>query len=115
MTQSLITVRETIFERIRECRQDIIQGKVDLSGIEQGVRAYCEAVASLPLDIAREHQPHLEALAGEVEALNMDLTVARDAVCGELDALDRLRQASAAYQRSDAMSHSYLKNKKGGA
>jgi hypothetical protein len=103
---------EAIFDRVAECRKQLHEGKADLAGVEDGVRAYCEAVAALPADESRKHAEKLSRLTEAMEALGGELTKARDLAQDELQAFDRLRKASNAYLKSDAMGRQYIQSKK---
>jgi len=96
-------LKQAVFELVAECRQRLLAGEVNVSEVERGVRAYCEAVAHLPAEEGRLHAKDLESLMREVTALGDSLVAAHDVVRKELEALARLKQANVAYQKSDAI------------
>jgi hypothetical protein len=96
-------LREAVFKKLARCREDIAHGTADLSGLEDSVRAYCEAVAALPKPEGAGHAKDLQLLMDEIGALGLELKEARDAVGRELEGLSRLREANVAYSRSDAI------------
>jgi len=96
-------LKQAVFELITECRQRLTQGQVDVSEVERSVRAYCEAVAALPVDQGRAHTQDLTDLMTMVTTLSDELVLARNAVNAELRALDNLKKANVAYQKSDSI------------
>jgi hypothetical protein len=103
MVETAETLKEAVFRRVAECRAGLESGGADMAGLEQSVRAYCEAVAALAKDQGFQHVAPLESLMKEVTALREDLSAAREAICQELTGLSRLKHANVAYQKSDAI------------
>jgi len=96
-------LKNAVFEQVAQYRRSLGEGRTDLSGLEDGVSAYCDAVAALPRDEARLHAQDLEALMREISALGEALKAAREGIRMELAALGRLKQANVAYSKSDAI------------
>ena len=97
-------LKQAVLELVGECREQLARGMVaDVSQIERGVRAYCTAIAALPLGEGRTHAQDLETLMKLMTELSDEMVSARDAVRAQLEALGRLQKASNAYQKSDTI------------
>jgi regulator of replication initiation timing len=107
-------LKEAVFKQVAEYRQGLSEGLTDISGLEDGVRSYCEAVAALPVEEGRLHAQDLSDLTREVAALGAELKEAHAGVRSELAGLGRLRQANVAYSKSDAIGPVHRRKKEEG-
>lgn len=97
------TLRQAAFDQVAQCRKSIEEDQINLSGLEESVRTYCLAVAALPKDQGVLHEEALQSLMLEVEALNLELKRAQDAVAVELAGLGRVKKANLAYHKSEGI------------
>jgi len=94
-------LKKSVFDLVEECRENLKNGRLDVSQVEHSVRAYCEAIAALPPEEGAKHRQSLEDLMTVVSKLGEELIAARDSVKHELNSLERLRKATVAYSNSD--------------
>jgi len=99
-SQSTDKLREAAFSCVAECRQNLKEGRSDLSGLERSVRDYCVAIAALPKEEGVAQEAHLKALMQEVERLSQELARMQEAIRQELAGLGRIQQANVAYHKS---------------
>ncbi|HEU5046574.1 MAG TPA: hypothetical protein VFT64_01890 [Rickettsiales bacterium] len=97
------TLKKATFDLVAECRENLRKGNVDLSGVENSVRAYCQSIAALPMEEGLQHREDLNALMEQVTLLGEELVAARDSVQTELGRMERIRKANVAYQTSDGI------------
>lgn len=93
-------IRDNVFELVSSSRRMLQQGMVDISPVEHGVRAYCEAVSSLSKDEARQHSADLTRLTNEITELEKDLKAAYEVVQRKLTELGQHQKAHTAYKKS---------------
>ena len=93
MAQSADKLREAAFSCVAECRQNLKDGRSDLSGLERSVRDYCLAVSALPKEEGGAQEVYLKALMQEVERLSQELTKMQEAIRNELAGLGRDRKS----------------------
>ena len=96
-------LKKTVFDLVNECREKLKNGMVDMSKVEESVRAYCEAISVLPLEEGMLHKESLNELMQLVTKLGEELSTERDVVINEIGKLEKLRKANVAYQTSDGM------------
>ncbi len=96
-------LQKAVLGQVAQYRRNLSEGRTDISRLEQGVSAYCEAVAALPREEGMRHTEDLEHLMREVAALGEALKVAHEDIRKELAGLGRLKQANVAYSKSDAI------------
>lgn len=97
------TLKQSVFNLIKECQENLKTGNVDLSQVEGRVRAYCELVSALPAEEGKEHKESLKELMQMISELGKQLAMERDFVLQELGKLERMRKASIAYKTSDGI------------
>ncbi len=102
-------LKKSIFDLVSECREKMQKGIVDIAAVEGGVRAYCEAIASLPKEQGKLHKDDLNELMSVITKLGEELVVAREATKQELASLERLRKANVAYNSSDTRGGKFKK------
>jgi phage host-nuclease inhibitor protein Gam len=107
MTKAMEALKDKVFAHVAECRASLQGGRENLTGLEEMVREYCGAVASLPKEEGKAHAQDLERLMDDIGALSLELVEARETVRRELTGLGRLKQASVAYHKSDAIGPVY--------
>jgi len=107
MKPSVKILKQEAFARVEECRKKLKSGEVNLAGLEQVVKAYCQAVEALATDEGQQHTQDLEELMSEVSALSDELLQSRESVAKELSKLGRVKQANVAYQKTDAIGPVY--------
>lgn len=90
-------LKKKVFELIDECRVKLAAGHVDIAEVETSVRAYCESIATLPLEEGRLHRDSLHILMETITKLGDELKIARDKVVTEIASLENMRKASNAY------------------
>ena len=99
-----------ILELIGECKQLMGEGAmVDMSEVERGIRTYCSTIAALPLEEGRKHTQDLTMLMEEVNSLSGEMVVLRDTIRGQLEALEKLKQANTAYKKSESIAGKHKK------
>lgn len=97
-------LKAAVFDQVADYSRRLQeQGEVDLAGLEEGVRAYCEAVATLPKEEGQKHSQDLQELMNAIASLGDALASAREEVQRELAGLGKLRHANVAYKKSDAI------------
>lgn len=92
-------LRNNVFELVSTSRRLLQEGMVDISPVENGVRAYCEAVASLSKEEAKTHSEDLAKLTQEMAALEQDLKQAYEVVQRKLTELGQHHKANIAYKK----------------
>lgn len=97
-------IRDNVFELVASSRRALQQGMVDISPVEHGVRAYCEAVAGLSKDDAKLHSDDLSRLTREISELEKDLKAAYEQVQRKLTELGQHQKAHTAYKKSTSPS-----------
>lgn len=96
-------LKQSLFELINECRENLKTGTVDLSEVEGRVRAYCDSVSTLPAEESKKHKHDLTEVMQRISELGEALTTERDYVLQELGKLERMRKANVAYKTSDGI------------
>ena len=91
------TLKKKVFELVAECRTRLAEGHVDMGQVEISVRAYCESIASLPIEDGSRHRQSLHELMEHITLLGEELKNARDNVVKEMGSLENIRKASKAY------------------
>jgi hypothetical protein len=96
-------LRNNVLELLATSRLQLRGGMVDLSPVEVSIRTYCEAIAALPLETARQYAPDLQAITEKMNALEHELKQARDTVQQKLSELGQHHKAHVAYKKSDGI------------
>lgn len=78
-------------------------GDVDLAGVEEQVKALCEAAQALPVGEGAAFADKLEALFNRFSALQEELKLQFESVKGELSVLSLRSKAVKAYAVNDAL------------
>ncbi len=99
-TNDVNAIRDNVFDLVAASRRALQQGMVDISPVEHSVRAYCEAVAGLSKDEARQHSADLTRLTSEITELEKDLKDAYEQVQRKLTELGQHQKAHTAYKKS---------------
>lgn len=94
-------LRKSVFDLINECRGKLREGVVDISQVEDSVRAYCESIAKLPQEDGMKHKESLHELMELITKLGEELTEMRDKVKTQLSSLEGVRKAHIAYKNFD--------------
>ncbi len=97
------SLQQQALQLIEECRARLNETMPDFTPVDQCVRVYCEAIASLPKEEGRKHVKDLEVLMDAVNLLKTELVAARETTQSNLEELGRHKQARSAYQKSDAI------------
>lgn len=95
-------LKSNAFEQVATSRLQLRGGMVDLSSVEDAVRAYCSALSEKnPEEWGPEHGVYLHELQEQMNLLEVDLRKARDAIQEKLASLNQHNKANSAYKKTD--------------